>query len=73
MSHLDVRNRTAYGVSVGKLEGQYMNLSIRLTPEQVAKIDEIVERRSQGPVAVSRASLVRYWVERGLTDEGRKR
>lgn len=59
--------------TMGKLEGQYMNLSIRLTPEQVAKIDEIALKRSKGGATVSRASVIRYWVERGLKDEVRAR
>jgi hypothetical protein len=48
-------------------------LTIRLTRELIAELDEIVREGNEGGARYSRASLARHWIERGIAEKRRKR
>lgn len=54
-------------------ENNAENVTIRLAPELLKQIDEIVERARGGPGTFTRSSLVRHWIERGVKESRRTR
>jgi hypothetical protein len=72
--HLDVRHAPHYNAFVSEAApDNAINVTIRLTPELIQQIDALVERERGGPGEITRSSLVRHWIERGLKEARRQR
>jgi hypothetical protein len=48
-------------------------VNIWLEPDMLAEIDALCAAKTRDAVKVTRASLVRYWIERGLKEARRAR
>jgi 5,10-methylene-tetrahydrofolate dehydrogenase/methenyl tetrahydrofolate cyclohydrolase len=51
----------------------YVNFSIRLTTAQVEQIEQIARAAKGGIGRVTRSSLIRNWIERGIRASKRPR
>jgi hypothetical protein len=72
---VDSRHATYYNAftSMATQEENAENVTIRLTPETLRQLDAIVAQAKGGPGDVSRSSLVRHWIERGIKEARRPR
>jgi hypothetical protein len=58
--------------SVSKRAG-LIHIAVWLPPDVVAELDALVAKKNTDISKVTRASLVRYWITRGLADARRSR
>ena len=64
--------RTYIAVSM-KSATSSIQVCVKLPVETVGQIDANAAKTKAGPATTTRASLLRYWIERGIKDSARPR
>ena len=69
---LDVGTPRTY-IAVSMKSATSIQVCVKLPIETVGQIDAIAAKTKAGPATTTRASLLRYWIERGIKDSARPR